>query len=104
LACQHETRRASARETAEIGGEILALVALRIGDALDGFVKFYRLDRPIAVVPVPGLEKLRDLLPIRVLRLDDFDPLDRIAAAERQQRIADPFAPRLETAERPAPL
>jgi hypothetical protein len=60
LACQHETRRASAGETAEIGGEILAPEALRIGDALDGFVKFCRPDRTMAVVPVPRLEKLGD--------------------------------------------
>ncbi len=35
---QHETRRARAGETAEPSRDVLAPVALRINDALDGFV------------------------------------------------------------------
>jgi hypothetical protein len=49
----------------------------------------------------PGSEQLHDALAMRVTPFHDFDALNRVAAAEGQQRISHPFAPRFEAAERP---
>jgi hypothetical protein len=61
-------------------------------------------DRSVLVILPPGFEQLGDFLAIRIMRFQHFDPLDRISAAQRQQRIAHPIAPGLKAAERPTAL
>jgi hypothetical protein len=58
--------------------------------------------RPVGVVGVPSLEEFHNLTTIRVVGFDGLNPFDRIATAKRYKRIAAPFRPLLETAERPA--
>jgi len=63
-----------------------------------------RTGRSIAVPAIPSREKLANTLQVRVMRLDDLDLLDRIAAAEFQQWVTNPFTPVLIAAERSPPL
>jgi len=53
-------------------------------DSFDGMV--------LVVVP-PHFVEFDQPLPSRIIGLQHFDPLYRIGAAERHQRITEPFAP-----------
>ena len=60
-----------------------------------------RFNGSLAVVRVPGFEHLNNLTATWIVRLYFINPVDGIATAKRQERIAAPFGPLFEAAEWP---
>jgi hypothetical protein len=90
-----------AGELAEPGCDVLAAAALRIDQANDLLVEIAKGDWTVAMAIPPGAEQFCRSLPARVAFFGLADSLYRVPTAERDQRIADPSGPPLETADRP---
>jgi hypothetical protein len=87
-------------ELVEVCRDVLPAAPLRIDQGSHGHYEVGRLDRPLVAVRVPGLEQLHDLAMGRIVGLDAFDALDRIAAAQRDERGTAPSTLVLEAAKR----
>ena len=60
-----------------------------------------RFNGPLAVMHVPRFEQLDNLTTTWIIEFYLINPVDGIATAKRQERIAAPFGPLFETAEWP---
>jgi len=83
---------------------MLATTSLRIEQSAHRLSKGNRFNGSLAVVRVPGSEQLNNLTAMWIVGLYFIDPVDGIATAKRQERIAAPFGPLFEAAERPTVL
>src|SRR5215471_17502825 len=102
LAHQNEARSARTRHLPESRRNELTPPTQRIHETLH---RLGQLRCPTGSDPMmlpPGLEQLGDVLAIRVVRFQHFEPLDGISTTKGQQRIAHPIAPGLKAAQRPA--
>ena len=80
---------------------MLAAPPLRIQQDLHRLSERSRFNGPLAVMHVPRFEQLDNPATMRIVRLYFVNPVDGIATAKRQERIAAPFGPLFETAEWP---
>ena len=104
LARQPEAAEPRSVELFQLRGDVLPTAPLRIDDPQDLRVQLMRGLRARPVMFPPSGEQGADRLTERVAGLSLAHPLDGVAAAKRQQRVAHPRAPLLIAAEsnRPA--
>jgi hypothetical protein len=99
----HETSRPGAIELSNLGRDVLSTAILGVSDLFDFNVQIAELDRIVRVVRPPDSEEFSDALPPWIAGLDSFDPLDWVAAAERNEWVAAPLRPLLEASDWLAP-
>ena len=79
---------------------MLPAAILGVDDLLHRVGQLAELDRFGLMARPPGGEDFGDTLPAWIAGLDRLNPFDRIAAAERDKRVASPFRPLLKTPNR----
>ncbi len=68
-------------QISKVSSNVLPALSQRVDDPLYVFLKFVGRHRLVLMPPLPGLEKVLDLLSTRIAFLRLTDPIDRVLAA-----------------------